>query len=355
LSAARVESPLPAYLVRGSDAALRAAAVRSLVDQLVGDDDPALVVEWHEPDGDPPDTRAAVEAAGTPSFLGNRRVVLLRDVGAYPLEGLQPLLEYLGDPLPSSSVVLVAGEGRLHPKLVEAVKGVGHVVDADVPGNKKGRTSWLARRLEDAPVRLTPPAVGLVDEHLGEDLGRLHNLLEALAAAYGQGARLEPDDVSPFLGEAGAAPPWELTDAIDRADTSGAVAALHRMLGAGDRHPLVVMATLHGHFGRMLRLDGADGLDEAGAARLLGLKGSTFPARKALDGARSLGSAGIAEAFRLLAGADLDLRGATAWPERLVLEVLVARLSRLRRAGGRSRARPSARAGGRRSSGERGS
>jgi len=123
------------------------------------------------------------------------------------------------------------------------------------------------------------------------------------------------------------------------------LAALHRMLGAGDRHPLVLMATLHGHFGRMLRLDGVEGLDEAGAARLLGLKGSTFPARKALDGARSLGSPGIAEAFRLLAAADLDLRGATAWPERLVLEVLVARLSRLRRAQ-RSRSRPAGRTGG---------
>jgi DNA polymerase III subunit delta len=351
MTSATAEAPLPAYLIRGSDAALRAAAVRALVDQLVGDDDPALVVEWHDPDGDPPDTRAAVEAAGTPSFLGNRRVVLLRDVGAYPLEGLQPLLEYLGDPLPSSSVVLVAGEGRLHPKLVDAVKGVGHVVDADVPGNKKGRTSWLARRLEDAPVRLTPPAVALVDEHLGEDLGRLHNLLEALGAAYGHGARLEPDDVAPFLGEAGGAPPWELTDAIDRGDTPGALAALHRMLGAGDRHPLVIMASLSGHFGRMLRLDGLEGLDEATAARLLGLKGSTFPARKAMEGARSLGSAGIAEAFRLLAAADLDLRGATAWPERLVLEVLVARLSRLRRtsrAPGRQAGRRAGRSGGRR-------
>jgi DNA polymerase III subunit delta len=342
MSAAAAESPLPAYLVRGSDAALRTSAVRALVDQLVGDDDPALVVEWHDPDGDPPDTRAAVEAAGTPSFLGNRRVVLLRDVGAYPLEGLQPLLGYLGDPLPGSSVVLVSGEGRVHPKLVEAVKGVGHVVDADVPGNKKGRTSWLARRLEDGPVRLTPPAVKLVDEHLGEDLGRLANLLEALAAAYGRGARLEPHDVEPFLGEAGSTPPWELTDAIDRGDTPGALAALHRMLDAGDRHPLVIMATLHGHLGRMLRLDGVDGLDEAGAARLLGLKGSTFPARKALDGTRALGSKGIADAFGLLAAADLDLRGATAWPERLVLEVLVARLSRLRRTG-RVRGRPAGR------------
>jgi DNA polymerase-3 subunit delta len=340
-AAAGHDGALPAYLVRGADPALRAEAVRALVDDLVGDDDPALVVEWHEPEGDTPDTRAAVEAAGTPPFLAHRRVVLLRDVGAYPTEGLQPLLRYLADPLPTTSVVLVAGEGRLLPRLVEAVKAVGHVLDPDVPGSRRARTSWLARRLEDAPVRLTAPAAALVDDHLGEDMGRLGNLLEALAAAYGSGARLEPDDVEAFLGEAGSAPPWELTDAIDRGDTPGAVAVLHRMLDAGDRHPLVVMATLHGHFSRMLRVDGLDGLDEATAATLLGLRGSTFPARKAIEGARGLGSRGIADAVGLLAEADLDLRGAKAWPERLVLEVLVARLSRLRRSG-RPRARPRA-------------
>jgi len=56
--------------------------------------------------------------------------------------------------------------------------------------------------------------------------------------------------------------------------------------------------------------------------------------------ARRLGSAAIGRAITLLADADLDLRGATGWPEDLVLDVLVARLSRLappERARGRTR------------------
>jgi DNA polymerase-3 subunit delta len=60
------------------------------------------------------------------------------------------------------------------------------------------------------------------------------------------------------------------------------------------------------------------------------MKGSTFPAKKALTQSRRLGHDGVAEAFRLLADADLDLRKFTKdWPEQLVMEVLVARLSRL--------------------------
>ena len=41
------------------------------------------------------------------------------------------------------------------------------------------------------------------------------------------------------------------------------------------------------------------------------------------------GGSGVARAIALLAQDDLDLRGATDWPEELVMEVLVARLSRL--------------------------
>jgi DNA polymerase III subunit delta len=67
---------------------------------------------------------------------------------------------------------------------------------------------------------------------------------------------------------------------------------------------------------------------------VLGLRGSTFPARKALSQVKNLGSGGIRRAIGLLADADIDLRGAQAWPEDLVMEVLVARLTRLSRVRG---------------------
>ena len=59
------------------------------------------------------------------------------------------------------------------------------------------------------------------------------------------------------------------------------------------------------------------------------MTGSTFPARKALAQARRLGPSGVRRAISLLADADLALKGAIDWSGELVLEVLVARLSRL--------------------------
>jgi DNA polymerase-3 subunit delta len=73
----------------------------------------------------------------------------------------------------------------------------------------------------------------------------------------------------------------------------------------------------------------------------MGVK-SEFVAKKALAQSRKLGGKQIARAITLLAEADLDLRGRTGLPEKAVIQVLVARLSRLR---------PSARAGNSRSAG----
>ncbi|MEZ5249478.1 MAG: hypothetical protein R2713_09800 [Ilumatobacteraceae bacterium] len=47
------------------------------------------------------------------------------------------------------------------------------------------------------------------------------------------------------------------------------------------------MAILHGHYAKLLKLDGADARDEASAAAVLGIKPG-FPARKALDQYRRL-------------------------------------------------------------------
>jgi DNA polymerase-3 subunit delta len=307
---------------------LQADAVRNLLRELVGHGDASLMVEEFPPGDVDADTAPIADAAQTPPFLTDRRIVVCRDVNAYASAALDPVLRYLDDPLPSTSLVLTGGKG-ISPKLVNAVKKVGTIVEAGAPVGK-GRKSWLADHLRAAPVRLDPSAVELLDKHLGEDLGRLTNVLESLAAAYGRDARVTAEEVEPFLGEQGSVPPWELTDAIDGGRTGAAVSALQRMMMAGERHPLAIMATLHTHYARMLRLDGAAVRDEAQAAEALGMKGSTFPARKALTQARRLGHDGVVEAMRLLAEADLDLRKFTKdWPEHLVMEVLVARLSRL--------------------------
>src|SRR5436309_9981345 len=119
---------LPVYFVRGDDPVLAGDAVRQLVADLVGDDDPAFAVE--DLSGDDYEVAAVVEAAQTPPFFGDRRVVVARAVGRFSAQDVAPLISYLADPLPTTAFVLVGGGGQITRGLLDAVKNTGHVVDA---------------------------------------------------------------------------------------------------------------------------------------------------------------------------------------------------------------------------------
>lgn len=323
-----------AWFVKGDDETLVRQRVSDLVAELTSD--PFAVEDFG---GEDYEMTSVLDACATPPFLGDSRVVVARGVGRFRAEELASLIGWLADPLPTTSLVLVAGGGAVSQKLVNAVKKVGTVVDASA-GTGKARTSWLVDRLKDGPVKLDAAAGNLLSQHLGEDMGRVAGLLDALAASYGEGASVGVAELAPFLGQAGSVAPWDLTDAIDRGDTQAALSHLHRMMDAGERHPLVVMATLHRHYQSMLRLDGSGINSEGEAAKVLGT--APFTAKKALNQARKLGWAGISRAITLLADADLALRGAAGWPDALVMDVLVARLSKLggSGAGGAGGARP---------------
>jgi DNA polymerase III subunit delta len=313
-------------LVRGDDPTLLNDAVRDLIHEASAGEDLALGLDDFSTEDY--EIAAAVDAAQTPPMFTTKRVVVARGIGRFGSGEVESLLSYLTQPSPTTHLILTTGGGTVGKKVVDAVKKVGNVIESGAPSGK-ARAGWMSERLSEASVRLDGRATQRLAEHLGDDLGRLNGILDILRAVYGDGARISVDELEPFLGSAGSGAPWDLTDAIDRGDTSAALDQLSRQMAAGERHALQVMGSLQGHFLRMLRLDGAGCRDENDAAKALGMTGSTFPAKKALGQSRRLGSTGIARAIELLAQADLDVRGVRDIPGEVVMEILVARLTKL--------------------------
>lgn len=314
-------------LVKGDDPVLRDGAVRELIHAAAEGEDLSLGLDDIGGGGEDYDVAVAVDAAQTPPMFTTKRVVVVREVGRVNADGVEALLTYFAAPCPTSRLILVAGGGQTPRKVLDGVKRLGGVIETGVPGGK-ARQAWLEERLADAPVRLDRRAVQHLSDHLGDSLSRVDGILSVLSAVYGEGARIGVDELDPFLGEAGGGAPWDLTDAIDRGDTGAALDQLNRQLN-GDKHPLQVMSSLGAHFAKMLRLSGSGIRNENDAAAALGMTGSTFPAKKALAQANKLGGANVARGIELLAQADLDLRGQRDLPGDVVMEVLVARLTRL--------------------------
>jgi DNA polymerase-3 subunit delta len=334
-------SPALVQLVKGDEPSVMRDAVIALVDGLVGDGDRSLMVEEIEITGETKDDRAAqlaalVDAAQTPPFLTPRRIVVGRGIHTAKADELAALSAVVAEPLPDVFLVLTWESGAVPKRLADGLKaGGGEVVETSPGRNAK---AWLGEHLDQSGLKFDAAARELLAAHLGEDVGRLRGLLETLVSTFGPGAKLGEDEISPYLGDEGALAPWALTDAIDKGAIPVALDRLHRMMGAGERHALQIMSSLHGHYTRMLALDGINVRGEKDAAAALGIRGSTFPARKALDQSRRLGHDKLAQAIALLARADRDLRGERAYPREvaddLVMEVLIARLANLSRSAG---------------------
>lgn len=332
---------MSAHLVKGSDPILRSDAAEQVVAHLLGSEDRTLALEEitvppkgsGEGEGGGSDARVAavslaLNGASTPPFMTECRVVVVRDVGLLTAVEVEPICRYLDDPMPTTELVLVAGGGALAKSLEAAVKKHGeiHAPDATMADDV------LARALGSAGLRLRPDAAKALLAHVGSDAGLVPGIVETLAGAFGADAELGRDDVTPYLGGEGSVPVWDLANAIDKGNAADALVVLHRLLSVTSPtqpkpvHPLAVVAILHSHYRRLLKLDDPKIASAEDAAAALGGRTSPNSARHRLKQARALGTDGIRQAFDHLARADLDLKGARAIPDDAVLDVLVVRL-----------------------------
>ncbi len=318
-----VEKGGKVILIKGADPTFVASALKASLENYG-----AASAVTEEFDAVAEQLPMAIEACLTTPFLSPVRYVVIRNLGALKADDLAPLTSYLSDMSPTAVLFLVGGGGTLSPVISRAVTAAGgDLVESAPSTDTRGRSNWIASALKASGLKFDATARVALTDHLGEDLGRLQALLSTLISTWGAGAKIGLEELSPYLGEAGGVAPWDLTDAIAAGDVSKALIAAQRMMGGGDRHPLVLLSVLHRHFSSILRLTAGDAGTEAEAAAILGIK--AFPAGKLLVQAQKLGYYKAAKAIKLLADADLDMKGASGWDPSLVAEVLVARLARI--------------------------
>ncbi len=316
---------MAAYVVSG-DETLIGLELTALVDRLVGDNDRSMMVEDFDLADAGTQVGLVADALGTMPLFTERRVVVLRNVHGAPADVLEPVVAAIAGRVDEVDVVATV-TGR-QPKAFADVmkKASAESIGASVGTGKNDRLGRVEVQLVEAGLSYSPEVPQMIVRWLGEDHSRLAGLVQTLVSTYGENAKLVRSDVDLFLGGAGSVAPWDLTDAIDAGDTSGALVMLHRFLADGT-HSLQVLALLANRYGQMMKLDGRGVRTGADAVAILG--GKEFPARKVLEQYQKLGSGGVARAMSHLAAADVDLRGGKDWPDVLVLEVLVGRLCQL--------------------------
>lgn len=321
----------PVYWIHGEDRAKVDTAVRRLIARV--EDEGGMPAERFEA-GDTPATevRAACEAMS----FGGTRLVLVRRADEWKAADMEPLIDYLADPLPSSCLALVAS-GPPTPRMLKAVEGVGQVLAWGPPpekrGNEKARAAWF-RDFVVGEVRRHGSTIpgALADEvvrragRAGSDSGHLSNEAAKLAVAAGDGP-VTKDLVDALVVVDPEAKAYLLGDLIVGGDARSAQAMLADLAAGSDTtEPIVIQRLLARHFRGIAAAQGP-GAGQADVERITGLKG--YPAQKAVEHARQVAPGAGEWCVARLADLELDLRvsaltdlgSSRADGERLVLEL----------------------------------
>ena len=275
----------PVYYLYGDDDYLKAQALRALLAAAV---DPA-------PRDFNLDIRSAAETdaetvgslLGTPPMMAERRVVVLRDVGAMKKEARAALDRHLA--------ALPAADGASSPPdvilvLVAAATGQGKAdkgLEAKslavefAPLAPQRLPKWITHHVtEELHAAISAEAVALLESAVGNDLPALAAELDKLAS-YSGGAEIDEDAVAAVVGVRRGETLGDFLDRVGRRDAAGALGLLAHILEQTKTTAVSVVMALTV---QTLALVHALGLRERGvpAARL---EGELFNLLKSAPGA----------------------------------------------------------------------
>ncbi|MDQ4024061.1 MAG: DNA polymerase III subunit delta [Actinomycetota bacterium] len=270
---------------------------------------------------------AAAELLGaldTPSLLGGRRLVVVRDAQDLGKEQVEALTRYLEAPSPSSVLVLVAS-GRT--KLDTAVRSAGSVLALEAP---KGRrlVGWIRERGREHKLRVDDRAGWALLDSVGTELRDLDGALSQLSTALGAGAAVGAADVRKAFPRLADERVFAFQDAVGERRLAVAMTALRRLLEQGDE-PLMVFGALSSQVRRMLRARRFADLDAKAVGDAMGLP--SWRAERLQRQCRSYREEELVEAMTVLAATDVEMKGGDLPPEaaleRAVVQIVTGQMS----------------------------
>jgi DNA polymerase-3 subunit delta len=303
----------PVYLLLGSDRPKIRRALGRLRARF-----PAESIELFSADA-----TSGAEAVAACNALGlfgpeGARLVVVEGVQGWRADDLAAVTGYLGDPVATSVLALVA-EGALKAgALVDACERAGQVLRFDVP-KPRDPSVWVRAEFERLGASVDADAARALVEIVGEDVSALGAEVEKLVTWAG-GEPIGRREVERLAVSTNETFVWALTDAWGNRDLAGALAACELLLERRTREPFVVGAALASYVGRVRAAQAlsAEGLGSAEIAKRLKVK--EYPARKALQHAKNYTPDELDLALLRLADLDAALKGASRLPAELELE-----------------------------------
>lgn len=197
-------------------------------------------------DGKETSAPALLDTLQSYPFLGDRKLVVVKDFDTVPAAVLEQLEPYVADPLPCTVLVLVAGKIDRRRRFYQTTEEKG-VVTQFQPLFDNQVPVWVDRRVKAKGFGIDREAVTFLVEAVGNDLGRLEAAILQLCTYLGNRKAIMPDDVEAVVGDCREWSIFELTNAVAEKNWEKAMKILNRMLREGEE-PVMIVAMLARQF-----------------------------------------------------------------------------------------------------------
>lgn len=317
----------PLYVVVGDDPFLRREAIRKAIRLEIPGDEADVGVARFE--GASARLADVVDELRTLPFFSKRRVALVEEADPFVTAYRKELEAYVEAPSSSGCLILAVKSWPGNTRLAKSAAKDGLAIDCSDPKEAE-LLQWLPAHAKQAGAKMGADAVRLLLDLIGPEPGLLVSEVDKLAIATAHVGEIRREDVARFVESGRLEDIWKVADAAAEGDGARATKLLDDLIASGE-HPVGLLARmaytllrLH-HTGRLR----ATRMTLAEACESLGIR--PYFAQSMGKQHAHLGPARVDRIPADLLQADLDVKGGSQLPPRVVLEMLLIRLAGPRR------------------------
>lgn len=244
------------------------------------------------------DWTVVINACRRYPMFAERQVVLLKE--AQHMKDIDRLEGYVNNPLPSTVFVIAYKDKKIDGRtsFARAVKKHGELFQS-----KKIYESQLPEWTKDMVLAkgfdITPQALQLLIDHIGNDLNRLENEVEKVWINLGTKKKIDEDDIEKYVGISKEFNAFELQAAIAKKDLAKAIRIIQYFHANPKAAPIqMILPAVYSYFSKVYSIFGLDDKSENGVKGLF--SNNFYAAKDGLAAAKTYGLQGIEKILLLL-------------------------------------------------------
>ncbi len=260
-------------------------------------------------------------------MFAERQVVILKE--AQHMRDIEKLEPYIEQPLASTVFVVGHKEKKLDGRgsMSKLLKKKAEVLTTKkIPDYQLAE--WTSRLIHDKGYVITPRALNLLVDHIGNDLSRLSNEADKLIVNLGQRREIQDDDIETFIGVSREFNVFELQSALAHRDVPKAIRIVEYFEHNPKAAPIqMVLPALYAFFSKTYMMFSYPMHDEKALSAAMGV--APFFLKENLAAAKNYALPGVERALILLHEYNLRSLGVkdAGTPDASLMKELVVKMT----------------------------